>query len=195
MSRRKSLPPRAAWIETPRRPALRSGPSGRCPHGQRGLKHIGSIARGGGGLSLPPRAAWIETGCTLANRRRCTSLPPRAAWIETIALQRRRGRRGSLPPRAAWIETRVATSARRRFVSRCPHGQRGLKRGVADGMAYPLESLPPRAAWIETAGAYRPPAWPASLPPRAAWIETQATAAVMTAKDGRCPHGQRGLKR
>ena len=56
-----SLPARAAWIETPAQTCSPATPKGRCPRGQRGLKHHRPRPHAGPQWSLPARAAWIET--------------------------------------------------------------------------------------------------------------------------------------
>ena len=79
----------------------------------------------------------------------------------------------SLPSRGAWIETPSYGMGSTAYVSRSPHGERGLK-------LCPLRAT--RSAIP-------------SLPSRGAWIETPAKKGGFSPGGSRSPHGERGLKR
>ena len=56
-------------------------------------------------------------------------------------------------------------------------------------------SLPPRGAWIEIFNSGDLiPIYCESLPPRGAWIEIDIYLERKLVKNGRSPHGERGLK-
>ncbi len=78
----------------------------RSPHGERGLKFraYGGAQRGAG-----------------------ASLPARGAWIEMSHINEEGDTIWSLPARGAWIEILKRTGFIRSFLSRSPHGERGLK--------------------------------------------------------------------
>ena len=63
--KRKSLPPRGAWIEILGVWNFADDYTGRSPHGERGLKSFEEMVYGKVLRSLPPRGAWIEIGRTL----------------------------------------------------------------------------------------------------------------------------------
>ena len=59
-SRRRSLPPRGAWIEIFGWFRVFRATARRSPHGERGLKFVLDNLNAGANVSLPPRGAWIE---------------------------------------------------------------------------------------------------------------------------------------
>ena len=105
--RRRSLPPRGAWIEITLSPlpAARAVPC-RSPRGERGLKSALCLRRQTRWSSLPPRGAWIEMF-----KIRCFSVV--RFW--------------SLPPRGAWIEMYISSKTKISLLGRSPRGERGLK--------------------------------------------------------------------
>ena len=81
------------------------GATCRSPHGERGLKYAGDLEVHVGLESLSSRRAWIEIAGDTEARLPAWSLSSRRAWIEISE---------SCAPESIWM-------------SRSPHGERGLK--------------------------------------------------------------------
>ena len=129
ISDRMSLSSRRAWIEILVFVKLFHSLQSRSPHGERGLKlfcliiHLQSAS---GRSPHGERGLKFKQVDTLFNRP--ASLSSRRAWIEIRSSRKIEDAISrSLSSRRAWIEISTVINPFRVYISRSPHGERGLK--------------------------------------------------------------------
>ena len=144
-----------AWIETRGMGIVRTDLSVAPPRGERGLKHLRSVA---GNVKYAGRSpswgAWIETQL---HQRRCgirlRRSPSWGAWIETtfsFAISPPAASSRS-PSWGAWIETASPCLSGCVCIVAPPRGERGLKhRPRCEATTLTLRRSPTWGAWIET---------------------------------------------
>ena len=77
----------------------------RSPHGERGLKSVGSVADFMGIKSLPTRGAWIEIKtATKHATTMLASLPTRGAWIEICSFAGSRESKFKVAPHTGSVD-------------------------------------------------------------------------------------------
>ena len=100
----------------------------------------------------------------------------------------------SLSSRRAWIEIGLKSAFNALFLSRSPHGERGLKFWYALEFLHHRRSLSSRRAWIEMFFWSPENFFRKSLSSRRAWIEIILINWQHKQFYSRSPHGERGLK-
>ena len=124
----KSLSSRRAWIEIKFSLGLYIKLFCRSPHGERGLKFVIKKSTLACAESLSSRRAWIE----IRKVKRSTEMKPVALLTESVdwnfpLLKSPIKKSPSLSSRRAWIEIYYGYKVILAWISRSPHGERGLK--------------------------------------------------------------------
>ena len=88
----------------------------------------------------------------------------------------------------------TVVAIREKFVSRSPHGERGLKSDLRFGRFAPVRRSPHGERGLKFFWGGLSFAVSMSLPSRGAWIEICMFVVEYLVSLGRSPHGERGLK-